>query len=888
MTLSESSPLLPAVAVPRSRLGEVVASAREAGSLVTLLGDSGNGKAYLAERAAEEIAADEPATSVCVLPRPPRPGNGIASVFAEGMDATVAASAAGGSAATPAGGATGASLPATAHHAVQLFERELRERFADRPLLLVALDIDGYSPHDLAVLDALARTQRYRIIATARKLTSGIERIGLSTHVRRISVAPLELAEAGSFLASLLGVDSIDQGTLRRWHEASRGNGYALALLALAADRNGDLERSRGTAWLSTRDDFITGDYAEMLASLCTEDEWRALEFIALAEPVVETVLLRGIDAAVLTALFDRGLVISRMHGGGSALETGHALLGASIRAGMSPVRRIELNDRLYELLVDDASVGDPRSDSERLIRIVVFGVAADRPVPFEWLWGAFEAMVHGGDPRLMLRLAQTIAYRSEANGVQAGTAALHALRISRLLGEDAARLRIVERITALLATPALVASMPQTLVVSLETTLLRDRVRDGADVDAAVMQLDDMRAACDSAQGCEMIDATRVYLLAQAGRLRDAAAVLPPTEISQDLRTEWVRAPSRAIASFIQTQQGALADAVANMSHSRTLSRLGPHARGDLVDLQGFAWLMGFWTSGSRESARRVYDGLLNDASTDVHGEMQHSGLVETCGVLLCVQEGRWSEAVLAAEQQLKRFSKSDSYGLAPLLHAALALALAVLGERDAAIRAIVASEYPGPGLAMALSGHRRVLALRARHWLRDATTSAEALRLADWAAKEELPFTELLARHVHAVESGSVNAEGMERARELAAHIDDDIASAFLAHLARIERGITGRAPESDEPEVRLLANLGVWIPITPGPNLTQREREIVLLAGLGHTSRFIAERLTISPRTVETHLSNAFRKIGVENRDELQEWMLRNRASMHSVKR
>ncbi len=89
--------------------------------------------------------------------------------------------------------------------------------------------------------------------------------------------------------------------------------------------------------------------------------------------------------------------------------------------------------------------------------------------------------------------------------------------------------------------------------------------------------------------------------------------------------------------------------------------------------------------------------------------------------------------------------------------------------------------------------------------------------------------------------------------------------------------------RAAAGEEPEIRLLADLGIWLPMPPAPDLTPREREIVLLAALGYSSRFIAERLTISARTVETHLSHAFAKIGVENRDELREWVARNRTAM-----
>jgi pimeloyl-ACP methyl ester carboxylesterase/DNA-binding CsgD family transcriptional regulator len=51
-----------------------------------------------------------------------------------------------------------------------------------------------------------------------------------------------------------------------------------------------------------------------------------------------------------------------------------------------------------------------------------------------------------------------------------------------------------------------------------------------------------------------------------------------------------------------------------------------------------------------------------------------------------------------------------------------------------------------------------------------------------------------------------------------------------------------------------------------------LTQREREIVRLAVDGQTALAIARRLYISDRTVETHLANAYVKLGVASRLEL----------------
>jgi DNA-binding CsgD family transcriptional regulator len=48
-----------------------------------------------------------------------------------------------------------------------------------------------------------------------------------------------------------------------------------------------------------------------------------------------------------------------------------------------------------------------------------------------------------------------------------------------------------------------------------------------------------------------------------------------------------------------------------------------------------------------------------------------------------------------------------------------------------------------------------------------------------------------------------------------------------------------------------------------------LTQREREVLRLLATGHTDRKIAEVLTISPRTVNKHMSNIFGKLEVPSR-------------------
>jgi DNA-binding NarL/FixJ family response regulator len=55
--------------------------------------------------------------------------------------------------------------------------------------------------------------------------------------------------------------------------------------------------------------------------------------------------------------------------------------------------------------------------------------------------------------------------------------------------------------------------------------------------------------------------------------------------------------------------------------------------------------------------------------------------------------------------------------------------------------------------------------------------------------------------------------------------------------------------------------------------GPGaLTASERRVVDLAAAGETNRDIAQALYVTPKTVEVHLSNAYRKLGVRSRRDL----------------
>lgn len=60
-------------------------------------------------------------------------------------------------------------------------------------------------------------------------------------------------------------------------------------------------------------------------------------------------------------------------------------------------------------------------------------------------------------------------------------------------------------------------------------------------------------------------------------------------------------------------------------------------------------------------------------------------------------------------------------------------------------------------------------------------------------------------------------------------------------------------------------------------PYEQLTTREREIMHLASQGLSNAEIAERLFISPRTVETHRSNLMHKLGLRSHTELLQFAM-----------
>jgi len=186
------------------------------------------------------------------------------------------------------------------------------------------------------------------------------------------------------------------------------------------------------------------------------------------------------------------------------------------------------------------------------------------------------------------------------------------------------------------------------------------------------------------------------------------------------------------------------------------------------------------------------------------------------------------------------------------------LALVLAALGRSEEAMR--LADEELR--LALRFGADRATgIAIRTRALLESGEGQLEGLReaartLAGSPAKLEharalLDLGAALRRNGHVSEARRVLAEALDGCQACGAH--------ELAARARVELTIAGARPRRDR--------------LTGPDALTAAERRVAELAAGGMTNRQIAQALFLTTKTVETHLSHIYPKLGIAGRGELK---------------
>jgi DNA-binding CsgD family transcriptional regulator len=139
-------------------------------------------------------------------------------------------------------------------------------------------------------------------------------------------------------------------------------------------------------------------------------------------------------------------------------------------------------------------------------------------------------------------------------------------------------------------------------------------------------------------------------------------------------------------------------------------------------------------------------------------------------------------------------------------------------------------------------------------RHFVAALRLHGTAQRPVD-RARTSLAYGEFLRRSRRRVDARTHLRTALE--------VFEDVGAAPLAERARQELRASGETARKRD--------------VSTTADLTPQELQTARLVAQGLSNRHVAERLFVSPRTVEYHLSNAYQKLGVRSRGELAQLSL-----------
>jgi DNA-binding NarL/FixJ family response regulator len=139
----------------------------------------------------------------------------------------------------------------------------------------------------------------------------------------------------------------------------------------------------------------------------------------------------------------------------------------------------------------------------------------------------------------------------------------------------------------------------------------------------------------------------------------------------------------------------------------------------------------------------------------------------------------------------------------------------------------------------------------------------------------RQRSPHTRVVILSMHANE-----AYVLEALRNGAAgYVLKDSSAADLVHAVReVVAGRRYLSSPLSERAIEAYIRKATDVTLDPYEMLTNREREVLYLAAEGRTNTEIADQLSISPRTAETHRANLMHKLGLRTHTDLIRYALR----------
>ena len=712
----------------------------------------------------------------------------------------------------------------------------------------------------------------------------------------RLDLQPLSLDETTTLLSATLE-GPVDPGAVERLWKLTRGNVLYLRNIVEQEVADGRIVQRHGY-WRWLGEPVMPPGLVELIESrigALPAPVNDVIDALAVGEPIELAALRRITDPSAVEEADTRGLITLEPVAGGVEVRVAHPLYGEVRRRRAAPTRL----RRLRGLVAADLAAADDHDDIQVVVRRATLSLDSDLTPDADLLVRAAQGAVWLADLPLADRLAEA-AIRAgagpEPNFVRAhalswlgrgeeADAVLTEIHTSELTDVDHARFAFLRASNMLWA--------------------LGDPARAKEIIDEA--------SRTTSPQARSYIDAfLTVYWFATD---QPDAAIQASKRLALDDLPAVVGAEIAWALADISADAGRTTETVAVADAGYAVAARSfdaPHMRFNIADAHVSALLLAGRIADAVEVAERV-----RRQAADLPGEAQLLGAAVAGRAALGA--GHLHSAGALLEQAAVGLSTTHALGWGYRYHVSRATALAMCGSTVEAATALAALDKQrrpfrlldyerslarawvaagqgsvGEAITVLLSAAKRASArgqfaaeVACLQTAAQFGDSSGSLRLRDLEAIVEGPRVGVAARFSAALSVGAAAelasvSEEFERMGDLVAAVD----AAAQAALAYRSNNLRGSALGCSTRAAALAEQCGgAWTPALrqasePVP-LTDREREIVMLIGEGLSNRAVAERLTLSVRTVESHIYRAMLKTGTTSRDELAALIPRHRA-------